>query len=261
MAATKDRPGKKPRMVKQLIQIYRYTYAGDKTMPWLVWTAFVAPVVAAVVIGLIFRWSVITWIFVVITAVMLGMLLFTMVLTNRADRVGYAQLEGKPGAAIGILGNISKAGFSFPQEPVWIDPRTKDAIWRGTGYNGVYLLGEGNGDRLIKAMDRQERAIHGVTAGSSIPVYRIIVGTGPHDVKLKDLRRTVLRCKSYEPSGHTNGLLARIHPRRRFILTKPELATLNDRLRTLQLAKGYGVPKGIDPLHPPRMSRRSMRGR
>ncbi len=260
-AKAKKESGKKPGMISQIMQIYRYTHAEDRSLPWMVALAFALPVVVAVILGAVMRWSPLTWVLVLITAVMLGMLLFTIVLTRRADRVGYAKLEGRPGAAIGVLGNISKAGFSFPQEPVWIDPKTKDAVWRGTGYNGVYLLGEGDHERVARAMEHQERAIRGVTAGSSIPVYRIVVGTGEHDVRLRDLRRTVMRCKSYEPTNHSNPLLARIHPRRRFILTKTELATLNDRLRTLRRVRGYGIPKGVDPLRPPRVSRRAMRGR
>ena len=63
-----------------------------------------------------------------ISAVMLGILLATMLLTRRADKVGYKQIDGKPGAAIGVLSNMQKAGFDFPQEPVWIAPKTKDAI-------------------------------------------------------------------------------------------------------------------------------------
>ncbi len=52
-----------------------------------------------------------------------------------------------------------------------------------------------------------------------------------------------------------------IHPRRRFLLTKAELNTLNERLRTLQMKNGMGIPKGVDPMHPQRISRRAMRGR
>ena len=32
-----------------------------------------------------------------------------------------------------------------------VDPKTKDAIWRGTGYNGIYLLGEGEYGRVKRA--------------------------------------------------------------------------------------------------------------
>lgn len=261
MAAKEEKANKKPKILSQIIQIYKYTSKEDTILPVLLICAFLAPVVLAVVLGIVLKFSWITWIFLVLTAIMAGILLFTVVLTRRADKVGYAQLEGKPGAAVSVLGNINKAGFYFPEQPVWIDAKTKDAVWRGTGYNGIFLLGEGDPERVTKAMDRQEQSIKGVTAGSSIPVYRISVGTGEKQVRLKNLRRAVMRSKSYQPTNHKNSLIAKIHPKRRFILTKTELGVLNDRLRTLQTKTGYGIPKGIDPTRPQKVSRRAMRGR
>ncbi len=195
--ADKEEPKKKQSTIKQIIQIFKYTHAEDKALPWLCGGVFVAPIVVFVVLGIVFKWSVIGWITSMILAIMLGLLFATMMLTNRADKVGYAKLEGRQGAAISVLGNINKAGFNFPQEPVWVDPKTKDAIWRGTGYNGIYLLGEGDYNRVKRAMDRQEQNIKGVTAGSDIPVYRIYVGQGKNQTSLKNLRKTVLKCKSY----------------------------------------------------------------
>ena len=101
--------------------------------------------------------------------------------------------------------------------------RPRDAIWRGTGYNGIYLLGEGDYNRVKRAMDRQEQRIKGVTAGSEIPVYRMYVGTGANQTRLKDVRKTLLKFKSYQPTHHKNKLMAAIHPRTRFVLTKTEL--------------------------------------
>ena len=259
--AEKDAKPKKQSTIKQIIQIYKYTAKEDKALPWLEAGAFLLPVVVMIIIGLIAKWSVIGWVTSMILAVMLGLLFATMMLTNRADKVGYAKLEGRQGAAISVLGNINKAGFNFPQEPVWVDPKTKDAIWRGTSMNGIYLIGEGEYGRIMKAMDRQEHDIKGVTAGSSIPVYRIAVGHGPKQVPLTKLRSTVIKSKSYEPTHHKNALIAKIHPRRRFLLTKAEMETLNDRLRTLQAKKGYAIPKGMDPNRPQKISRRAMRGR
>ena len=224
---------KKQGTINQIIQIFKYTQAEDKALPWLCGGVFVAPIIVFVVLGVIFKWHVFSWILFMILAVMLGVL----------------------------LGNISKAGFNFPQEPVWIDPKTKDAIWRGTGYNGIYLLGEGDYNRVKRAMDRQEQRIKGVTAGSEIPVYRMYVGTGANQTRLKDVRKTLLKFKSYQPTHHKNKLMAAIHPRTRFVLTKTELTVLNERLRTLQLKNGMSVPKGVDPMHPQRVSRRAMRGR
>ncbi|KAB7791473.1 DUF4191 domain-containing protein [Bifidobacterium leontopitheci] len=251
---------KKKSTIKQIIQIFKYTYKEDKILPLLLACGLLLPVVVFIVLGIVFHWSVITWVFMMIMGVMLGCLLATIVLTRRADMVGYRQLEGRPGAAVTVLRNINKAGFNFPEQPIWIDPRTKDAIWRGTGYNGVYLLGEGDYHRVKHAMDRQEQNIKSVTAGSSIPVYRILVGKGEGQVRLKNVRNTVIRKKAYRPTHHKNALIAKIHPRERFLLTKAELETLNRRLSTLQ-NKNTGIPKGIDPTRMQKVSRRAMRGR
>ncbi|MDF7663708.1 DUF4191 domain-containing protein [Bifidobacterium sp. ESL0763] len=259
--AKKKKANKGSQTIRQLVQIYKYTHAEDKALPWLLAGAFLLPVLAGVVTGVVLGFSWFWWILMMILAVMLGVLLATLALTNRADKVGYAKIEGRPGASISVLGNINKAGYDFPQEPVWIDAKTKDAIWRGTGYNGIYLLAEGPISRTKRPLDRQEHAIKSVTAGSSIPVYRICVGTGAGQVRLKDLRKKVLGCKSYEPTEYKLSLMRKIHPRRRFMLTKGELEVLNERLRTLQKKHGLGIPKGMDPTRRQHISRRAMRGR
>ena len=113
----------------------------------------------------------------------------------------------------------------------------------------------------MQAMDRQEKQIKGVTAGSHIPVYRICVGDGPKQVRLKDLRNTVLKKKTYVPNNYTNPIMRKLHPRHRFALSKPQLITLNDRLHTLQRRSGMGIPKGMDPMKTHKVSRRAIRGR
>lgn len=256
----KKKPAKRS-LFKQIAQVYKFTHEEDKQLPALMALVFVAPIVVMIVLGIVFKWMWLTWILMMILAILLGFLFATMVLTRRADAVGFRKMEGRPGAAIAVLGNMNKAGFSFPQEPVWIDPRTKDAVWRGTGYNGIYLIGEGNAERLKHAMNRQEHAIKGVTAGSSIPVYRVYVGKGEGQTQIKDLRKVILKMKTKLPNTTTNKFMKAIHPHQRFMLTKTELTTLNDRLRTLQAKNGYSIPKGMDPMHPQKISRRAMRGR
>ena len=257
----KSEKPKKRGMFRQLITIFKFTYAEDKALPWLTGGAFLAPVIVAVICGIVFHWGWLTWILTVILALTIGLLLFTIVLTRRADNVGYKRMEGQPGAAISILGNMNRAGFDFPQEPVWVDPRTRDAIWRGTGYQGIHLIGEGNNGRVMQAMERQEPQNKRVTAGSHIPIYRISVGDGPKQVKLRDLRNTVIKEKSYVPNDYSNALMRKIRPRRRFALTKQQLTTLNERLHTLQRRSGMGIPKGVDPTRAHKVSRRAMRGR
>ena len=243
--ATEDTKGKKAKKknstISQIVKIYQFTYAEDKALPWLLTAAILVPTLIAVVICLLAHFGWLSWILTVLLGIMVGLLLATMTLTRRSDKVGYAKMEGRPGAAAAVLSSISKAGFSFPQEPVWIDAKTKDAIWRGTGRTGVYLIAEGDYNRVNKAMNREEEKIRRITRGSAIPIYRISVGHGPDQVPLNKLQRTVVKKK--------------------IKLTATELETLNDRLVTLQKRQNaLGMPKGIDPtrIH---VSRKAMRGR
>ena len=174
-----NKANKSPRnnIFSQIYRIYKYTHEYDKLLPLLLAIAFIAPIVLCLAIGFALHWQVVTLVMTAITAVMLGFLLFTIVLTKRADKVGYARLEGKPGAAIGILSSINKGGFTFPKEPIWVDPRTKDAIWRGTGHNGIFLIGEGNYERVMTAMNRQEQSIKHITACNSFhSAYCLMLG-------------------------------------------------------------------------------------
>lgn len=238
MAEKNEKP-KKQGTISQLIQIYRFTARDDKQLPWLIAGAVALPIIAAIIVAVLwFSW--ITDIFTIILGVMVGILLGTMVLTRRADKVGYRQMEGKPGATGAILSNITKAGFSFPQEPIWVDAKTKDAIWRGTGRTGVYLVAEGEYGRVMKAMDKEELKIRRITRGSDIPVIKISVGEGEKQVPLSRLQKTVMKQKVK--------------------LTKYEVDELNSRLKTLQAKNTMGLPKGMDPtkVH---VSRRAMRGK
>ncbi|PWG60267.1 DUF4191 domain-containing protein [Bifidobacterium catulorum] len=238
MAEKNEKP-KKQGTISQLIQIYRFTARDDKQLPWLIAGAVALPIIAAIIVAVLwFSW--ITDIFTIILGVMVGILLGTMVLTRRADKVGYRQMEGKPGATGAILSNITKAGFSFPQEPIWVDAKTKDAIWRGTGRTGVYLVAEGEYGRVMKAMDKEELKIRRITRGSDIPVIKISVGDGEKQVPLSRLQKTVMKQKVK--------------------LTKYEVDELNSRLKTLQAKNTMGLPKGMDPtkVH---VSRRAMRGK
>ena len=48
---------KKQGTISQIIQIFKYTQAEDKALPWLCGGVFVAPIIAFVVLGVIFTVS------------------------------------------------------------------------------------------------------------------------------------------------------------------------------------------------------------
>lgn len=57
--ADKEEPKKKQSTIKQIIQIFKYTHAEDKTLPWLCGGVFVAPIIVFVVLGIVFKLSLI----------------------------------------------------------------------------------------------------------------------------------------------------------------------------------------------------------
>ncbi|BDR52800.1 membrane protein [Bombiscardovia nodaiensis] len=232
---------KKTSTISQIKQIFAFTYTEDKALPWYMAGAFFLPVLVALICCLVFKFGWLSWIMTMLLGIMVGLLLATITLTRRSDTVGYKKMDGRPGASAAVLSNISKAGFDFPQDPVWLDPKTKDAVWRGTGRSGIYLIGEGDYGRVMKAMDRQEDEIHRITRGSAIPIYKISVGRGDKQVPLEKLQKTVIRKKVK--------------------LTPTELDQLKARLKTLQMRNNaLNMPKGMDPtkMH---MSRRALRGK
>jgi hypothetical protein len=238
---TNNEKKKKNGMISQLKQIFAFTYTEDKALPWYLSAALLIPIVIAIVIGFVGKFSWLSWVITILLSIMIGVLLAMMVLTRRSDRIGYRKMDGRPGASAAVLTNISKAGFDFPQEPIWIDPKTKDAIWRGTGRSGVFLIGEGDYHRVMNAMTRQEAEVHRITRGSAIPIYKISVGHGENQIPLEKLQKTIIRKKVK--------------------LTATELDQLKGRLLTLQKRQNaLNMPKGMDPtkVH---VSRKALRGK
>jgi hypothetical protein len=223
--------------LKQVIRVYRYTAKYVKSMPvWMI-LSLVVPIGAAIGLSAGFHAMWLGWIINLVLGITLGLLIATLVLTRVADHVGYERLEGKPGAAGAVVSSINTAGYSFDEAPIWMDRRTKDGIWQGTGRSGLFLVGEGNRHRLDQEMNRIEREVRHMTPGSQLPIYRIYVGNEKGCTPLKKLRRAIVSKK--------------------VVMTKEELNQLNGRLRSIA-SRGQKIPRSIDPRRI-RITRRMMR--
>jgi len=158
------------------------------------------------------------------------------VLARRAEAVAYRQIEGQPGASLSVLRTIRR-GWEFPEEPVAMDPRSRDLVFRGVGRAGVVLVGEGSSNRLNAMLDKERKRVARILPNVTVTVLR--VGDGDGQVALRKLPRTVQRLKK--------------------TLTRQEVAEVTKRLRALGGAQ-LPVPKGIDPYRV-RPDRKGLRGR
>ncbi|MBI9114283.1 DUF4191 domain-containing protein [Sanguibacter suaedae] len=226
---------KKPKKVRwyhQVAQAYRMTYARDRNLPWLMLAVFAAILAVAVLIGA--WWGQI--VYMIIIGLPFALLGAMFVLARRAERAQYTEIEGQAGASRAALGTIRR-GWSFDEEPVAVDPKTQDLVFRGLGRPGVLLVSEGPPHRVKKLIDAEQRKLSRILSG--VPVVVVQCGNEEGQVPLPKLARHVQKLK----------------PR----LTKAEVGEVGKRLTALGRIR-MPIPKGIDP-NRARPDRKGMRGR
>ena len=211
-----------------------------RTYPWVGWALLGTPVLLvalAVVLALVIHQAIWYW---VLMAVPLALAVDTVILSWTVRRASYSQIEGKPGAAKLVLDQALGRGWYLESEPVHMNPKTKDVIWRLVGRPGVVLVAEGPSGRLQRPIADEQRVLRRIL--STVPVHVINVGVEEGQTRLIDLWPTIRRL-----------------PTRPTRLTDAEISQVSKRLSSLS-SKGLPIPKGIDPTRV-RPDRRALRGR
>ncbi len=238
MARDDAAPGSAPRKVKktrwyhQVWQAYQMTRRNDPAVTWLLLAAFIGSLAVFLVVGVLLH-SVVYW---AILGVPFGLLAATIVLSRRVEKAAFAQIEGQPGATLSALSTIRR-GWTITQEPVAVDPRTQDLVFRAVGRPGVVLIGEGPAHRIGRLLESERKRTARVVSGA--PVTLLQMGDEEGQIPLRRIARHVQRLKP--------------------TLTKQEVAEVIKRLNALGAMK-LPVPKGVDPMRM-RPDRKGMRGR
>ena len=199
--ARKDKTAKQGRL-SQIAASYKMTKQADPRIGLILLGTFLLTV------GVIFGVLLLVpgfWVFDLIGAVLLGVLALLIVFGRRAQRAGYAQIEGQPGAAAAALGMLRKG---WKLDPAVGFNRNQDVVHRVVGPPGIVLVGEGNPNRL-KSLLATERRKHERVA-SDVTIHEVIVGNGPGEVPLTKLVRHVTKLgRSLKPAQMTD-VLARL---------------------------------------------------
>ncbi len=194
--------GKKGR-IRQLIQAYKLTREGDPRIGLVLLGTFLFT--GAVAFALLWLlpppWLVLD----VFTAVLIGLLGTLIVFGRRATKSQVKQIEGKPGAAVAVLGALRR-GWRTDQAIAF--NRQQDVVHRLVGPPGIVLVGEGNPSRLKQLMSA-ERVRHQRVA-SEAPIHEIVVGYGPGEVPLGKLTRHVTKMKRQVRPAEITDILARL---------------------------------------------------
>ncbi len=202
--ARKDKsakPAKNGRM-KQIVASYQMTKQSDPKVGLVLLGWFL--LVAAVTFGVL---SLVPghWILDLIGGILFGVLAVLIVFGRRAQRAGFKQIEGQPGAAAAALGMLRR-GWTL--EPAIAFNRNQDVVHRVVGPPGIVLVGEGNPNRL-KPLLSAERRKHERVA-SEAPIHEVVVGDQAGAVPLPKLVKHVTKLGRKVKPAEITDILARL---------------------------------------------------
>jgi hypothetical protein len=219
--------------IRQVWQVFTMTRQTDPAVIWWMLLTFVGVIVIGFGVGVAIGHRV----YLMILSVPLAFLLALIVMARRAERAAYARFAGQPGASAMAFQNLRR-GWSVEQEPVAVDPRTRDVVFRAVGRPGVVLVAEGPPQRAARLAEGERKRVTRVL-GQNVPVTVLLCGDGEGQVPLRKLSSRMMRMKP--------------------AITKGEVSEVAKRLRALGGVRPP-IPKGIDPTRA-RPDRRATRGR
>jgi hypothetical protein len=237
-AASSAPQDKKQGRLSQIRDVYRVSKQADPLIGWFMLLSFLVVFGVLLVIGFLVK---LPWIFGIF-GVLFGVLAATIIMSRRAERAAYSQIEGQAGAAGAALTSIRR-GWYTDREPVAADvARPGDInsaamVYRALGRPGVVLVGEGPTSRVQKLLATEKKRVERVAPG--VPVTTMRVGSGENEVPLPKLASKVQRLKPQ--------------------ITKDEMALVNKRLKALGGLRAP-LPPGVDPMRA-RMDRKALRGK
>jgi len=222
---------KTPGRFSQIFQIWKLTAQTDKTAVPLA----IAGGIGALAISLVFAFigggstlGIIVW---SVLGLVAGAVSFSAILSRKAEKVAFARIEGQPGAVGAILGTVLKRGWSGSEEPVAVNAKTQDLVYRLSGRGGIVIIGEGHRSSVARLIEDEKRRLSHIAAG--VPVTVLWVCNDEHSVSLRQIAPTVFKLKR--------------------VVKATELGEINKRLSTMRL--NVPVPKGIDPTRVKGMSK------
>lgn len=214
----KEAKAKKPSQLKQIAEVFKMTRRNDPQVVWLMVLAFLGVIAVSLLIGFLLQ-NPITGL---IIGIPLGLLAAVFILSRRAERAAFAQIENQPGASGAALGTLRR-GWITEDQPVAVNPRTQDAVFRAIGRPGVVLVTEGPSHRVKPLADAERKKLSRILP--NVTVHVIESGRGEGQVPISQIAKTMNKLKKE--------------------LTKVEVNAVSKRISSL--GNRLPIPKGIDP--------------
>lgn len=220
---------------RQIALAYRRTYEYDKVLPFLLAGCLLLPV--AVGVAASFVWG--HLFYLIFIGLMVGLLLAMMMLVRRSKAATFKRYAGQAGSAEVAL---SMLGKKWVTAPAIAANKHRDSVHRALGPGGLFLIGEGDPNRVKQLLNSEARKHEKVAYG--VDVTTIMMGNNSGQVPLEKLTDTIRK--------------------RRTVLQASQITEIKSRLKALDAVRPQApVPKGPMPTNPRQMkgAKQAMRGR
>ncbi|MEY3855757.1 MAG: hypothetical protein RJA45_227 [Actinomycetota bacterium] len=221
----KKNESKEPGQVAQIIMVLKRTIELDRKNLWIILGSVLAVIVAGTVFTLLTfasgNW--ITGILLVILTLLSTFIVFSLVLSRRAEKAAYGSWEGQLGAVGAVLQTVLRRNWRGSEQPVAVNPRSRDAVYRIVGPAGIVLVGEGHQTGSQILADAERKKLSKIAPG--VTVHTLFVTESAHALKLAELRKTIMKLPK--------------------VLKRTEIRVVAARLTAL--GTNLPIPKGIDP--------------
>jgi hypothetical protein len=224
--AKDKKPKKSSGMFAQFGEQIRFLKGVDpKAVPLAIFigvTAFVIITVLGVFISAGAFLGIVIW---VVLGIVTGYLSALLTLTRRANTAIFTKYANEPGRISLTVGTLTRRVYKGTNQPVAVNARTRDMVFRIVGPAGVVLLGEGIKNSTQQLLEDERRKVQRVASG--VTVHTFFSSEDGQGVPLATLHKKVTKLKR--------------------TLTKNEIRAVQNRLSAMDSRGGLPIPKGIDP--------------
>lgn len=221
----KKNENKEPGQIAQIIMVLKRTIELDRKNLWII----LGSVLAVFATGTIFTITLfgsgnwITGILLIVLTLLSTFIVFSLVLSRRAEKAAYGSWEGQLGAVGAVLQTVLRRNWRGSEQPIAVNPRSRDAVYRIVGPAGIVLIGEGHQAGSQSLADAERKKLQKIAPG--VPVHTLFVTESARALKLGELRKAISKLPK--------------------ALKRAEIKVVAARLSALGI--NLPIPKGIDP--------------
>ena len=161
-----------------------------------------------------------------VLAIVTGYLTLLLTMTRRANSAIFKKYENEPGRISITVGTLTRRRWKGNNQPVAVNPRTKDMVFRIVGPAGVVLMAEGAKTSARAMLEEERRKVQRLASG--VTVHTFYSAQDGEGVPLGQLHKKISKLKRS--------------------LNRAEIAAVQNRLASIDSRSGLPIPKGIDPM-------------